>query len=101
MNRINCLKALWRQGLIEIFFANAIDAVASKFLSPLTDKDSMLIWWFCNDAVFTDEELEELSGFIIKRYKPESIAFSKDGNGLLMRVEVVEVECCDFTGPCP
>jgi hypothetical protein len=58
VNRIDCLKTLWRQRLIEIFFTNAIDAMTSEFLPSLTDKDPVLIRWFWFDAVFTDVKLE-------------------------------------------
>ena len=64
VNRIDGLKTLRRQGLVEIFSANAVDAVPGEFLRSLTDKDSMLIRRFWIDPVFLDIELKELGGFI-------------------------------------
>jgi hypothetical protein len=38
VNRVDVLKALWRQRLGEMLLADTINAVAGEFLSTLTDK---------------------------------------------------------------
>jgi len=43
VDRINELEAFSREGHGEIFFADSINPVACKLLSPLIDKEAVLI----------------------------------------------------------
>ena len=61
----------------------------------------MPMLWLRGCAVIADIELQELSGFVLKLYKPVSISLSQDEEGFFFRVEVVQVQCCDFSGPSP
>jgi hypothetical protein len=40
---IDVFKPLGRKGLLEILFADAVDAMASEFFSPLIEKEPVLI----------------------------------------------------------
>jgi len=78
-----------------------IDTVASEFLPSLADKEPVLVkrLWSC--TVLTDIELEEMRGFFLKGDEPEAISLSQDGQCFFMRVEVVQVQCGDLSGPGP
>ena len=78
MNRIDVLQPFGRQGLFEILFADAVDAMAGKLLPPLVDKEPVLIWGLRGDAVFSDIELEELAGLGFNLYYPEPVSLSQD-----------------------
>ena len=43
MDGIDVFKPLWRKGLFEILFADTVDAMTGEFLSPLIDKEPVLI----------------------------------------------------------
>ena len=75
---IDTLQAFGGKSFFEIFFAYAVDTVASDFLSPLVDKEPVLIWRPWGDAVFADIELEKMTGFRLERYEPETISLSQD-----------------------
>jgi len=40
---IDVFKPLGRKGLLEILFANAVDAMAGEFFSPLIEKEPVLV----------------------------------------------------------
>ena len=101
VNGIDGFQAFLGQSHSEVFVAEAIDAVPGKFLSTLIDKQTLLIRGLWPNAVFFDIELEELTGFGLKRYEPVAISLPQNGQGFLLRVEVVDVQGCDFTGPGP
>ncbi len=86
------------QGHGEIFSTEAIDAVSGEFLTALVDKETLLKGrlgrWPESSAI----ELKELSGFGLQFDEAEAVALSQDGEGLLLRVEVVQVEGSDFRG---
>ena len=97
---IDTLQAFGWKGFFEVFFADAVDPVASDFLSPLVDKDPVLIWRPWRDAVFVDIELEKMTGFGLERYEPEPISLPQDRQCHFFGVEVVQFQGCHFAGPC-
>lgn len=101
MNGIDRFKAFWRQSLDEVFAADAIDAVAGELFFSLVDKEAIFIRGLWGRPVFFDIEFEQLRGFGVELYESESIAFSKDGQAVLLSIEVIELKGCDFTGPGP
>ena len=95
---IDCSKALRRQSDSEVFFAEAIDAVAGEFLTALIDKEALLKGRLWGQPESSDIELKELSGFGLQFDEAETVAFSEDGEGFLLGVEVVQVKSGDFRG---
>ena len=87
------------QGHGEIFSAEAIDAVAGEFLTALIDEEALLKGRFWARTESSDIELKELSGFRFQFDEAEAVAFSEDGEGFVLGVEVVQVEGGDFRGP--
>jgi hypothetical protein len=67
--------------------------------SALIDKDVVFIGVPRSRSIFFDVEFEQLRGFGLKWYKPETVPFSKNGQAVLLSIEVVEFKGCDFTGP--
>ena len=73
------LQTLRRQGQVEVFSAESIDAVAGEFLTALIDKEALLkgrLWGWPESR---DVELKELSGFGLQFDEAEAVAFSEDG----------------------
>ena len=101
MDGIEVVESFRREGFCKIFFADPIDAVTGYFLPALIDKDSMLIWGLWIYAVFTDIELEKLDGFGFDFYEPVPVSLAQDSQGALLRIEVIEIQGRDFTGPGP
>jgi len=99
VNRVDVLKALWRQRLGEMLLADTINAVAGEFLSTLTDKEPVLIKGLWGHSILLDVETEKLRGPLLEVYEPKPISLSQDGEGILLRVEVVEIEGGDLGGP--
>jgi len=99
VDRIDVLEALRRQCSCEILLADSIDPVAREFLSPLAYKEPMLIKGLGGDAIFLDVETEKLRGPLLEFYEPEAVSLSQDGQGILLRIEVVEIEGGDLGGP--
>ena len=89
VNGIDTFEALRGEGRGEVFSTKAIDPKASEFLSPLIDKEALLIEWLWGWSESGDIELEELSGFGLQFYEAEAVAFAQDGQGFVLRVEVV------------
>ena len=70
-------------------------------LSPsLVDEDPVFKLMFRANAIFVDIAIKELNRFGLKFYEPESIPFSQDGKGSLLRIEVIKIQRCYFTSPC-
>jgi len=99
VNRADVFKTFRGKGLFEILPADAVDTMTSEFLPPLVDKDPVLIKRFWGCAVFLNIELKQMTGFGLKLYKPEAVSLSQDSQGHLLRVKVVQIQCCYFTGP--
>jgi len=99
MDGIDVFKPLWRKGLFEILFADTVDAMTGEFLSPLIDKEPVLIWGLWRNTVSSDIELEEMRGLRLKLYKPETISLSQDSESHFLRVKVVQIQRCHFGGP--
>jgi len=78
MDRIDVLETLGRKGLFEILFADAINAMACQFFTALIDKEPVLIRRLWGDTVFSDIELEEMTGLGLKLYEPEPVSLSQD-----------------------
>jgi hypothetical protein len=91
MDGIDVFKPLWRKGFFEILFADTVNAMTGEFLSPLIDKEPVLIWGLRRDTIFSDIELEEMRGLTLKLYKPEPVSFSQDSQGPFLRVKVVQI----------
>jgi len=84
---------------VEVFSAEAIDAVSGEFLTALIDEEALLKGRLGRWPESSDIELKELSGFGLQFDEAEAIAFSEDGEGFLLGVEVVQIEGGDFRGP--
>jgi len=82
----------------EVFSTEAIDAVAGEFLTALIDKEALLIGWLWGWPESRDVELKELSGFGLQFNEAEAVAFSQDGEGFLLGVEVVQIKGGYFRG---
>jgi hypothetical protein len=98
VHRVDNLETFRRQGHGEVFSAKAIDAVAGEFLTALIDKEALLIGWLWGWPESRDVELKELSGFGLQFNEAEAVAFSQDGEGFLLGVEVVQVQRGYFRG---
>jgi len=98
VNGINRSETFGRQGCGEVFPAKAIDAVAGEFLTALIDKEALLKGRLWEWPESRDVELEELSGFGLQFDEAEAVAFAEDGEGFLLKVEVVQVESGHFRG---
>ena len=72
-------EAFGGKGLFKILFADTVDAMPGEFLSPLIDKEPVLIWRLWGDTVFSDIELKQMTRLGLKLYKPEAISLSQDG----------------------
>ena len=99
MNRLDIFKTFRRQCLDQVLFADPIDTVPCELLTPLTDKDAVLIEGFWGCSVFADIQLKESAGFLFKLNDPEPISFSQDGQCVLPGVKVIQIQCRDLTGP--
>ena len=55
---MDIFETLWGKDFSQVLLADTINAMAGKFLSPLIDKESILIWESWQDAVFSDVELQ-------------------------------------------
>ncbi len=99
MDGIDVFKPLWRKGLFEILFADTVDAMTGEFLSPLIDKEPVLIWRLRRDTIFSDIELKEMRGLRLKLYKPELISLSQDSQSHFFRVKIIQIQCCHFGSP--
>ena len=77
-NGIDILEAFGGKGLFEIFPADAVDAMAGEFLSPLIEKEPVLVHRFWCYAVFPDIDLEEMAGLGLELYEPEPVSLSQD-----------------------
>ena len=99
MNRLDIFEAFGGQCLEQVLFADPIDAVPAELLTPLTDKDAVLIdgLWGC--SVFADIQLKESTCFLFKLNDPEPVSFAQDGQCVLLGIKVIQVQCCDLTGP--
>jgi len=98
MDRIDVFKPLGRKGLFEILPADAVDAMAGEFSSPLIDKEPVLIWGLWRDTIFSDIELKEMRGLRLKLYNPELISLSQDSESHFLTVKVVQIQRCHFGG---
>ena len=85
---------------MKIFFTETVDTVAGHSFPALIDKQAVLIKRFGFDAVFGDIAFDELNGSLFQFYLSITVAFTQDGQGLVLRVKIVKVKHSDFTGPC-
>ena len=99
MNRIDIFKSFRAQGLLEIFFTDAINTVPAHLFPALIDEDAVLIKRFGFNAVFSNLASDELNGFGFQFYLSIAVAFAQDGQCSIFRIEIVKVKRCDFTGP--
>ena len=98
MNWFDIFEAFRRQCLDQALFADTIDAVTGELLTPLTDKDAVLIDRLRGCSIFTDIQLKESTCFLFKLYDTEPVSFTQDGQCLLLGIKVIKIQCCDFTG---
>ena len=101
VDRVDVLKALLGQGPGQMLLTDPVDTVAGKFLPSLIDKKAVLIKGFWGDAIFFDVETEELRGPFLDIDQAESVPLSQDGQGVLLGVEVVDMECGNLGSPGP
>ena len=101
VDRVDAFQPLCRQRYGEVLFADAIDAMTSEFLTPLIDKQTLLILGLWSYAVLADITLKELRGFRFNLDKSVSVALAQDGQGFLLVVEVIEVQGSDLRSPGP
>ena len=87
VDRIDVLKTLRRQRPDEMLLTEPIDSVA------------VLIKGLGGAAIFLDVETEELRGPLFQVYEPEAVPFAEDRQGVMLGVEVVEIEGGDLGGP--
>ena len=99
MNGIDVFQTFGRKGLLEVFFADAIDAMSGEFLPPLVDKKSLLIRRLRGDTVLSDIEMEKMASFWLKLYKPEPISFSQDRHCFVLGFKVVQIQRGHFCSP--
>ena len=99
VDRIDVLKTLRRQRPGEMLLTEPIDSVAGELLAPLADKEPVLIKGLGGAAIFLDVETEELRGPLFQVYEPEAVPFAEDRQGVMLGVEVVEIEGGDLGGP--
>jgi hypothetical protein len=98
-NGIDILEAFGGKGLFEIFPTDAVDTIAGEFLSPLIEKEPVLIERFWCYPVFPDIGLEEMTGLGLELYKSEPVSLSKDSQGFFLAVKIIKVQSCHFAGP--
>ena len=84
---------------MKVFFAQAINAVAGELSAALIDKEPVLIGGFCFETIFGNIDVEQPDGFGLQFNLTEAVAFAQDREGLMVGIEVVEVQGCDFSGP--
>ena len=101
VNRINCLETFGGKGHGKIFFTYSIDPMPSQLSPSLVDEDPVFIRGGRVYAIFIDIAIKKLNRFGFKLYEPEPIPFSQYGKIFLLRIEVIEIQHCDFTGSCP
>jgi len=101
MDRIDVFEAFGKKGLLEILFADSVDAVTGERFPPLVDKESVLVQRLRGDTVFPDIELEEMTSFCLDLYNPEPVSFSQDRHCFVLGVKVVEIQRGHFGGPGP
>lgn len=99
VNGVDVFEAFRWQCYGEILFTDPIDPMAGEWFSTLIDKDALFIEGLWRGSIFVDIELEELGGFFLKLYEPVLVSLSQDGEGLLLWIEVVQIEGCDLGGP--
>jgi len=98
MDRIDVFQAFWRKSLFKILPADAVYAMPGEFLSPLVDKEPILIWRLWGDTVFSDIELKQMTWLGLKLYKPEPISLSQDSESHFLRVKIIQIQRCHFGG---
>ena len=72
--------------------------MACKFFLALIDKQSAPIWPFWSCSVFGNIETDEVYGFGFEFYLSVTVALTKDGQGLILGVKIVQIKCCGLTG---
>ena len=75
--------------------------MAGEWFSPLVDKKILSIQGLWGFAVFFDVESEQVCGFRLKLYESEAVSLAQDGQGVLLGIEVVEFQRCQFSCPGP
>ena len=76
----------------EVLPADAVNTVASQCLAALIDKEAVLIEGLWSGSVLGDVDLKELDGSGLQGDEAITIALAQDGEGTLLRIEVVEVK---------
>lgn len=99
VNGVDVFEAFRWQCCGEILFTDPIDPMAGEWFSTLIDKDALFIEGLWRGSIFVDIDLEELGGFFLKLYEPVLVSLAQDGEGMLLWIEVVQIEGCDLGGP--
>ena len=50
-------------------------------------------------AIFLDVQSDQLAGFRPQLDLAEAVAFTQDGQGVIVGVKIVQIQRCDFSGP--
>ena len=64
----------------------------------LIDEHAVLIKRFGFNAVFSNIASDELNGSVRQFYLPIAVALTQDDQRTILRIEIIKVKRCDFTG---
>jgi hypothetical protein len=99
VNRIDVLQTLRGQRPGEVLQAEAVNPVAGELFPTLTDEEPVLIDGLGGDSIFFDVKAEKLNGPPLQVYESEAVPFAEDRQGVLLGVEVVQIEGGDLGSP--
>lgn len=99
MGRMEVSGSVHRQGQLKVFFTQVINPMSGKSLATLVDEQAITIARFRFDAVVGNILLEELNRLGPKLYETIAVPLTKDGQGFLLRIKIVEIECGYLAGP--
>lgn len=97
--RIELFETFCRQSQGEIFFADSIYSMPCQFFATLINKKTISEKGFWRDTVAFDVTNDEISCLFPKFDLTKAISFTEDGQGFVLRNEVVEGEGGYFRGP--
>ena len=99
VRRAQGFESLLRQCHSEILFAHSMDAVSSQSLAALIDKQTVLVKGSGCCAIPGDVTRYQFDGFWQNPDLAIPVSLAKDGKGIVVRVQIVDLQVCDFTCP--
>lgn len=99
VGRAQGFEPFFRQCHSEMGFAHSVDAVASQWLCALIDKQAVLEKGSGCCAISVDVKGDQFDGFWQESDLAIAVSFSEDGEGVFVRIEIVELQGCDFCCP--